>query len=276
MQLQQLIEQTPEQIQLYVQQHEQQVVEAMLQQIGATDAFTRETVNFQLFSYLINEQLFQTASYNEIANFFISNRTLLQDIQVANSDAVFTRSSTALWLTLLLKEEQKTRRLDDATFEAIQLQAIESLQREKDARGYIDAERGWADAVGVIAELCYVVLQDERFDITKTSQMLQAISASLWNEHVFTNNEDERFIKILMAFVHKGVDEALLIEWVEQVFDRLEYYGYEAGYTQQWFTARTNILQLMKTLYFHLKFSHQYDQLRATASIFIQKWLKLS
>lgn len=276
MQLQQLIEQSPEQIQLYVEQHEKEVVKAMLEQIGATDAFTRETVNFQLFSYLISGQLLQTESYNEIANYLISNRTLLQDIHVATSDAVFTRSASALWLTQLLKEEQSTQRLDDATYEAIQLLAIESLQREKDTRGYIDEKRGWADAVGVSAELCYFVLQDKRFDITKTAQMLQAISTSLWNENVFTNNEDERFIKILMAFIHKGIDEALLIEWVEQIFDRLEYYGYEAGYTQQWFTARTNILQLMKTLYFHLKFSHQYDQLRATTSIFIQKWLKFS
>ena len=273
MQLHQLLQLSPDQLQQYIKEHEEQVVAEMLKNIGNPSAEMREAVNYQLFAQLLQQQMLQPQSVKSIATHIANEELLVQNIAAGPSDDVFTRSASALWMLLLLQDKQA---IDDETYSKLTQQAITFLTKERDARGYIDAEHGWVDAVGVAAQLCYTVLRDERFAITQTANMLQAISKALWNEQVFTNNEDERFVKILMACIDKNIDEQLLIEWVEQVFDRLEYYSYEVGYTQQWFTARTNILQLMKTLYFHLKFSHQYEQLRATTSIFIQRWLKLS
>lgn len=275
MRLQQIIQLSPPEIKQYVVNNEKLFVEMLLEQMGSADTYMRESVCYQLFTYCIHEKILTDAALLTIGQYIIDNHLLLQDIKYLQSDAVFMRSASALWLTVLVKDERFAT-LDDHLYEEIVAQSIEGLLKERDARGFINAKQGWADTIGVKAELCYCVLQDERFDVKNTAHLLQALSKVLWNEQVFTNNEDERFVKIIMAFIHKGIDEALFIEWVEQIFDRLEYYSFEVGYTQQWFTARTNILQLMKTLYFHLKFSHQYEQLRATTSIFIQKWLKLS
>lgn len=273
MQLQQLIELSPIEIETYVKKHETTIIDDMLQQIGAVDSYTREAVTYQLFAFCMQQQIFSDEAKQNIIQTLVERQLLLERID-EQSDAVFIRSASALWLTQLVKYDDNG--LSEEQYEMLFQQAIDALRLERDGRGFINEQQGWADAIGVKADLCLALLQHPHFSFRYTSKLLQAITSSLWNEHVFINNEDERFIKIIIAFIQKSVDEALLIEWVEQLFDRLEYYSYEVGYTQQWFIARTNLLQLMKTQYFHLKFSHQYEQLRATTSIFIQKWLKLS
>ena len=265
----------PNELQIYINTNEQQLVNELLGNIGNPNAHIREGVTFQLFTLLLHHQFLSIEVVNQIAEYIVEQQYLFLNIDSPVSDAVFTRSASALWLTSILKSEKYSKNLPNTIFSLILQQSSRYLMQEKDSRGYVNDENGWADAIGAAAELCYSCINNDHFDIKETSNLLQAISKALWNNHVFVNNEDERFIKMIMGLIHQDVDEQLLIEWVEQIFDKLEFYSYNNGYTQQWFIARTNILQLMKTLYFHLKFSHKHDQLRAVTSIFIQKWLKI-
>lgn len=250
------------------------MLEQLLASIGATSNYEREAVAYQLFAYCTEQKLLSKEAQLQIVTTMLAEQYLLKNIQKVYSDDVFTRSSSALWLTQLVKSADDV--LTPALYEQLTKQSVDALRLERDTRGFIDEQTGWADAIGVKTELCLALLQHPLFEIRHTSLYLQAIAGVLWNEQAFTNNEDERFIKIIMTLIHKGIEEALLVEWVEQLFDRLEYFAMERGYTQKWFIARTNLLQLMKTQYFHLKFSHQYEQLRAVTSIQIQQWLKLS
>lgn len=87
--------------------------------------------------------------------------------------------------------------------------------------------------------------------------LLQGIKNSLWKDSVYVDDEDERLVTIIEKLMAKGYPEEILIEWVEQVFDKLQFYLMEVGYTPQYFAARTNTLHFMKTLYFTLKFSQK-------------------
>lgn len=254
----------------YLQQHPSFLAE-MFGAIGHPNGQLRDGLNYRLFMELVSANQIPHETLRQWASDLPT-----QLLQFEQQDDVFTRSFSALWLTALVYADRQLQLLTAQQYTAIVESATQLLMKEQDLRSFINAEAGWAHSVAHTTDLLVACIQHPFFELRFAPPILQALKQVLWKSYVFADDEEERFVRVMEALIAAGVDEILLLEWLEQLFDRLEQLAYMEGYTADWFKGRTNTLHFAKTLYFTLKFSQRYDKLRGTTSIFIQKWLKLN
>lgn len=272
-QLVQLLQLSDVERKAYIEKEGDKLLEQMLQVIGSPDAELRDALNYRFFVETANVLLWSPSQFTTMALTVSSNDFLYKGLNEQNETNVFTRSFSALWLTALLQIDAQQRFLTDEQVKSVLKAAASYLEREHDYRGFT-GENGWAHAGAHGADLAVAVIRHPLFELSYAPIILQGVKAAQWKDYVFVDDEDERIVAIFQALAQKDFPEDVLVEWVEQMFDRLSRHLYTEGYNASYYHARTNTMSLMKTLYFNLKFSHQYDKVRGTASIFIQRWAK--
>ena len=270
-----LLEALPEQRGQFVKEQEA-IFDTILINIGHMESAVRDQQNYRLFIQLLSESTIPATILHHYVDYLSADKGLLFEFTTADPSAVIQRSYSALFLTAIVNADRQLSILTAKEVEQLTNAAIQLFAKEQDFRSYIDETTGWAHSIAHTADLICAIIQHPHFDIRFTSHILQAIRTNLWKGYVFQDDEEERFTKIVMALMAKGIEDALFNEWTLQLFDRLEMVAYERGYDATWFKARTNLLNMMKTFYFYLKFSKQSDKLRETVSSFIQQWLRLS
>ncbi|MEK4229458.1 DUF2785 domain-containing protein [Solibacillus sp. FSL H8-0538] len=259
--------------QQYINESGEELLQEMLLNIGVTDDELRDKLNYRVFIELLSAQLWTPKQMTHLATVLITNNYLYYKVEEQDKDSVFTRSFSALWLAGLLQVDRQLHFLTDDTARQVINVTLPYLQRERDVRGFVE-EQGWAHAVAHGADLAVAVVNHPLFQVSDAPVLLQGVKEVLWKDSVYTDDEDERLVKVIEALIAMDFPEEVLVEWVEQIFDKLDLHLYEIGYTPAFFAARTNTLHFIKTLYFTLKFSNQYNQLRGVCSIFIGKWMK--
>lgn len=244
-------------------------VEEMMEHIGTTDETIRNDY-IQLFLELLSTNFISDERKKDFINQLTNNRGLFYHIGENSSDSVFRRAYSAFMLSNLLKEDIVHPFLSSAHSKCVIEKCVTYLSKEKDVRGYIQG-KGWANAIYFGASLSKVLIQHPSFDAKFSPLLLQGIKNCFWKGQVFVHDEEEMLVKIVESLIRYNIQEDLLIEWVEQIFDQLQFYELEVGYTPLYYATRTNILHFMKTLYFTLKFSGKMPELKGVASIFIGK-----
>lgn len=240
----------------------------MLAHIGHTNSEIRDQVNYRLFMELLSADQIPHTILSEWAPILTSK------LGAFAQEAIFTRSFSALWLTAIVYADKQLQVLTAEQYEQIVIAATQLVAKETDLRSYIDEEQGWAHSVAHVTDLCIACVEHPMFKLHFAPPMLVALGQVMWKGTVFVDDEEERFTRLVGALIRREMNEEVLVEWVEQLFDRVEQAAYMTGYTPAWFKGRTNTLHFAKQLYFELKFSHQYDKLRGITSILIQRWLK--
>ena len=259
--------------QQFMNQQGNHLIEEMVLHIGSPDNELRDQLNYRLFIELLSYQLLTSEQMTFLVQTLQGNDYLYQKIGEVDTDSVFTRSFSALWLTALINVDSQLHFLPDDTAKNLLEICVPYLTKERDVRGFV-GEKGWAHSIAHGADLASALISHPQFEIRLSPILLQGIKDSFWKGTVYVDDEEERLVAIIDQLISKEFPEEILIEWVEQVFDKLQFYLMEVGYTPQYFNARTNTLHFMKTLYFTLKFSQQMPELKGTVSIFISNWMK--
>ncbi len=272
--LQQVLQLSIEERQDYIEQHGATLFETMLASIGVPEDELRDKVNYRLFIELLSAQMIPTDLMQHLVEVLPTQNFLYKGITSGEPDDVFTRSFAALWLTGLFYVDQQTSFLTVEQAQLAMEQSLSYLSKEKDVRGFVEI-KGWVHSMAHGADLATAILSHPHVKLQYAAVILQGVKESFWKGRVYTDDEDERLVKIFEALAKSNFSEDVLIEWMEQVFDKLQRHLYEVGYTPEFFAARTNTMQFAKTLYFTLKFSGKYDKLRGITSIFISKWMKM-
>lgn len=257
----------------YMQKQGDTLIKYMLNHIGHPEDELRDKLNYRVFIELLSENLFTNDQLKELTKTLYSNHYLFNSIGDQNSDSVFTRSFSALWLNNLLNVDRQIRFLSNDDAKNILEVCSHYLNKELDVRGFV-GEKGWAHSIAHGSDLASAIVSHPLFEERLSPILLQGIKESFWKGTVYVDDEEERLVTIVENLINQDYPEEILIEWVEQVFDKLQFYLMEVGYTPQYFAARTNTLHFMKTLYFTLKFSQKMSTLNGIVSIFIGKWMK--
>ena len=257
----------------YMNEHADHLIAEMLEHIGYPEDEMRDKLNYRLFIELLASQLLSHKQMGHITSTLQGEDYLFLSIGERNSDTVFTRSFSALWLSNLLNVDRQLRFLNEDEATSILDASSRYLGKENDVRGFV-GEKGWAHAIAHGADLASAIISHPSFDSRFAPVILQGIKESFWKGTVFVDDEDERLATILEKLISQNFPEEIIIEWIEQVFDKLQFYLMEVGYTPKYFAARTNTLHFMKTLYFTLKFSRKSPEIMGVVSLFIAKWMK--
>lgn len=270
-----IFEMTTEERKQSIQEHPSILID-LLETIGHEEAAIRDQLNYRLFILLLSENALGETVITDFVGKLSSTEGLLYKISENGTSSVFQRSYAALYLAAIVNADRQLNILTSEQLEQLAQNAVALLAKEQDLRSFVDAKSGWAHCVTNTTELINAIIAHPLYPIRFTAQILQAIRANIWKGYVFTDDEEERFCNIIQALLAKNIDEELFIEWFEQLFDQLEMVAYERGYDGLWFKARTNQLNVAKTLYFYLKFADRNEKLRSIVSTFIQRWLKLN
>ncbi|BDH61727.1 hypothetical protein MTP04_18570 [Lysinibacillus sp. PLM2] len=268
-----VLQMNDEERRIYIEQNGTLLIDEMLKHIGYPEDELRDKLNYRLFIELLSTQVFSKQQMKHLTLTLIENDFLFFNIGEKGTDSVFTRSFSALWLTGLLYVDAQVQFLTIEEAMATLHACSPYLNKEKDVRGFLE-NKGWALAITHGADLSTAIVSHPSFELKLAPILLEGIKTSLWKEDVFTNDEEERFIQIIEKLILREYPESILIEWVEQVFDKLEFSLITTGYTPSYFAARTNTLHFMKSLYFQLKFTKKMPKLMGIVSLLIAKWMK--
>ncbi|QCR32603.1 DUF2785 domain-containing protein [Lysinibacillus sp. SGAir0095] len=259
--------------QAYLKEHADYLIENMIEHIGYPEDELRDKLNYRLFIELLADHLFSHQQMAHIATTLKSDNYLFRSIGERDTDTVFTRSFSALWLSNLLNADRQLRFLKEEQAASILEASSRYLTKEKDVRGFV-GQKGWAHSIAHGADLSSALISHPSFNVRLAPVILQGIKDSFWKGSVYVDDEEERLVTVFEKLIALDYPEEILIEWIEQVFDKLQFYLMEVGYTPQYFAARTNTLHFMKTLYFTLKFSQKSPEIMGIVSLFISKWMK--
>lgn len=267
--LQQAIPSNPEERIRFLEQSNIHLTD-LLQLIGDTDSELRDELVFRIFVEALFANAIPEEQLSDLLEKLTSQSFLFHQIGENEEVSVYQRSFSALWISYLLKFDQQkslfSNELMDNSFQVISSYLI----KERDGRGFVENE-GWANAFGHAAELYTAAIFHPQFEHKYVPSMLQGIKQSAWSGYVFVDDEDVKFAEVVRALHHIDFPEDVIVEWIEQLFDQLENYLYQVGYTREYFKAKTNLIHIMQAIYFKCKFANIFPKVTSVASYFIAK-----
>lgn len=218
----------------------------MLEHIGSTDSYIRDTLIYSSFSELILNDHLSNRQLIKIAETCSDDEHLFFDIHEQHGDAVFTRSFSALAIQLVLYKDCSKRFLPEGLATYIIEKSIDYLKYEHDYRGYIK-NKGWAHSVAHGSDLLAQAIAHPLFSsISTPDAVLTILQKCLLTDYAYIDEEDERMMPVFDALFDKGLTEDDLIIWLQ----KLHLYKCDDGlknYRIQW-----NIKKFMFTLYARL------------------------
>lgn len=269
-QLMDMLAMDDEEIQLHMQHSGEAVFTYMLENVGTPDSELRDEIIYRLLVKLLSGNHVTTAQMKHATEELIGDRYLFVSIGERDTNSVFTRSFSALWLTGLLWVDKEQPYLEPELRDFAMERCANYLYKENDTRGF--TENGWAHAIAHGADLYMMIASHPSVEKRLIPLILGSVSSCFYKGSVYKDDEDERLVAIISVLVAEGYPEDVLLEWVEQIFDRMDREVQLHGQSHSFLHARTNILQFMKTLYFALTKSQSAPKLRSGVSYFIQKW----
>lgn len=210
-----------------------ELIEFMLKNIGNTDAYLRDNLIYRGFCELILNEQFTDKQLIAILKTCLDDEHLYLNITHNDpSDDVFTRSFSALVITLILGKDREKRSLpEELIVEAIH-RSIQYLFLEKDYRGFNNT-KGWAHAVAHGSDLLAEAI---RHPLIMDSQLLysalQSLKSCLHTEYALIDEEEERMLPVIDALLDKGMTDEQLLAWIKElhyieVVDWYKKYRYE-------------------------------------------------
>ncbi|MGN7477472.1 DUF2785 domain-containing protein [Solibacillus silvestris] len=224
----------------------------MLEHIGSTDTYIRDTLIYGGFCELILNDHLSNTQLIKIAETCSDDEHLFFDIHEQQGDAVLTRSFSALAIQLVLYKDCSKPFLKEDLASHVLTKSIQYLKFEHDYRGYIE-NKGWAHSVAHGSDLLARAVSHPLFsNIATTDDILTILKKCLCTDYAYIDEEDERMMPVIDALFDRGLTEDGLINWLE----KLHHYKYDDGlkyYRMQW-----NIKKFMFTLYAHLLRAEKY------------------
>jgi hypothetical protein len=163
----------------------------------------RDEIAYQTFANFLELDYF---SLEEI-EIYIANLLANLDIGIGEieSDSVFLRSFSALFLAEIVHNDNKTPRLKSPVIQTILEKGLWYLASEKDLRGYV-TEKGWAHALAHTSDLLLALARNLNTGESDHSLILIGISekliqATIW---VYAYGEDDRLSRAALEVLRRG------------------------------------------------------------------------
>ena len=196
--------------------YSQELIQFMLENIGITDSYIRDSLIYRTFSFLILNNQLSIKLRKDVLETCISSDYLFYNLNEKEEDAVFKRSFSALVIALFLYKDSERRVLEKNLVTKAISNSLAYLQLEYDYRGYVEG-KGWAHAVAHGSDLLAICVQHPLFEITH--EPLNILEKFLHSGYPFIDDEQSRMVPVIEALLEKGMSEIELIEWLATLND---------------------------------------------------------
>lgn len=188
---------------------------ALFGYLGDTDPELRDDIAYIVYANFLKREIFSKEEVNSHVNELLFN--LEKGIGDTESDSVFLRTFSVLFLAEIVHNDNKKPLLDENAIQSILSKGLWYLNAEQDPRGHIPA-KGWAHALAHTADLMLVLGRNRQTTKDDLEKILQAISNKLVNSTnwVYIHGEDERLANAVMAILGRDlISDKFLNEWLK-------------------------------------------------------------
>ncbi|RXJ04397.1 DUF2785 domain-containing protein [Anaerobacillus alkaliphilus] len=242
------------------------LIELMLNNIGTIDSELRDKLIYATLAKWIQEDHLNNKQVRYILDRCLSNSHLLYCIGDNNSDSVFIRSFSALVIASLMNKDRETKLFTEEEFSMVFDKSVLYLGLEKDTRGFVD-EKGWAHAIAHGADLLDSCVKHPRYCSEYHEITLETISTCLFHGVIYIDDEDERLVFVIQSLIDKGMEDEVLVSWIDNLSKKIKEVHIVEGYSLKFFRTKTNIMNFYKTLYFSLNSEKHYVRNRIEENI---------
>jgi Protein of unknown function (DUF2785) len=182
-----------------------------------TDPMLRDTCGYEILAaWIYHKDLLSSEQLEALRRKLLPAMTF--HIGESESDTVFRRSFSALYMSILAAQDLRKPFLSDAAFHETLATALQCYAEEKDLRGYLP-EKGWTHATAHVADLLKFLVRNPKL----TAEDQERIAAGAARRcrtasSVFVWGEDARIAAALLAIAdRKDFEPSLFDEWLKAV-----------------------------------------------------------
>ncbi|MBK7453251.1 MAG: DUF2785 domain-containing protein [Anaerolineales bacterium] len=222
--------------------------------LGSTDPQLRDDIGYIVFANWLKQDRY---SVEEIRAYI---KKLLANLHIGigenESDSVFLRTFSVLFLAEIVHNDNKKRLLEKADITPVLEQGLWYIASEKDPRGYIPV-LGWAHALAHTADLLMVLARNRHLEEPDFLNILNAISEKIIHStnYIYIHGEDERLASAVNQILRR---DQILVENIKAWAGSFTKHDWADAYTDEYHNrAFQNTRNLLRSIYLELKQSKE-------------------
>ena len=183
--------------------------------LSSTDPELRDDIGYIVYANWLRMGLYSKADITDHIATLLTN--LETDIGKTESDGVFLRSFSALFLAEIVHNNNKSPQLDNSTIHTLLDKALWYLAAEIDVRGRVSREKGWAHSAAHTADLLNVLARNPHTNKDNLQRILNAIANKILStrHQVYCYDEDERLVSAVISILDRDLlDLAFITDWL--------------------------------------------------------------
>jgi len=218
--------------------------------IGSTDPELRDDIGYTVFANWLKQERYSIEELRGYVKELLANLHI--GMGVIESDSVFLRTFSILFLAEIVHNDNKKLFLDQADTTLILEQSLWYISAEKDPRGFIPI-KGWAHALAHTADLMLVLVKNKNLEETDLWKILNTISEKIIHStnYIYIHGEDERLASAVNKILRRDLIPVEKVEVWAKSFTEQDWKG---AYTDEEHNrAFQNTRNLLRSIYLELK-----------------------
>jgi len=195
----------------------EELTKTLFSYLGSTDPELRDDIAYIVYANILKREMYSKEEIRAQVDELLSN--LEKGIGETESDSVFLRTFSVLFLAEIVHNDNKKPLLDEDAIQSILTKGLWYLDAEKDPRGFIPIQ-GWAHALAHTADLMLVLGKNRHVTKDDLEKILQGISNKLVRStnFIYIHGEDERLANAVMAIFRRNlVSRDFLTNWLKSL-----------------------------------------------------------
>jgi len=193
------------------------LTKTMFGYLGSTDPELRDDIAYTVYANFLKREMYTRDEIRAQVNELLAN--LDNGIGETETDSVFLRAFSVLFLAEIVHNDNKKPLLDGKQIQSILAKGLWYLDAEKDPRGHIPG-KGWAHALAHTVDLMLVLGRNRNTKKTGLENILHAVANKLVQSTnwVYIHGEDERLANAVMAILGRNlVSLVFLKNWLKSM-----------------------------------------------------------
>ncbi|WP_019414201.1 DUF2785 domain-containing protein [Paenisporosarcina sp. TG20] len=242
-------------------------IDEMIENIGSTDPLLRDQLIYGAFCHLIKGHQLNKQQLDYILTVLQNKQLLTLDIEKTISDAVFTRSFTALFYAAILGYDASKQIVSKDLIRQVMDETHDYMSQEQDIRGYVES-KGWAHAAAHGADLLVYIAKHPMSTDEDARKILLHIARFISISEGYRDDEEERLARSFVSLCKHHLSEEFIEEWFTELDHSLnERVATNPGELQPYY-AKLAFKNFLKSSYFlfqkddiHESLQHSIKQL---------------
>ena len=170
------------------------LTENLLATIGSIDPELRDTLGLEVFYHWLQQGIYDRDALRDLIAHLLRN--LQQGIGETEGDAIFLRSFSALWLSLIVENDSETPVLEPEDIASILEAALAYFTAESDLRGYVPI-KGYAHGIAHASDLLGALASSAHTNAGDHLRILACMAGKLnaSTHGIYLYNEDSRIAR---------------------------------------------------------------------------------